>query len=87
MDLEKLCGSPIRIRILKYLLENGQANITRLSRELGIHHTVLRRHIRELESLGIVEERKFERLHIYAINLADPRVAALRDLIRELEAL
>jgi len=87
LDLEKLFGSPARIRLLKYILDEGQANITRIARETGLHHRVIRENARILEELGIIEERKYDKLRIYTARLDDPRVVALRDLIREIEAL
>ncbi|MEB3764896.1 MAG: winged helix-turn-helix domain-containing protein [Desulfurococcales archaeon] len=86
MDLEKLC-SPGRIRILRYLLEEGQANVTRIVRETGLHHKQVQHHMKVLEELGIVEERKYGRLRVYVANLTDPRIAALRDILRELDSL
>ena len=84
MRLEELCD-PVTVRILRYLLREGQANVTRISRELGIHHRVVKRHAEKLARAGIVSERKYERLHIYMVNLKDPRVAALKTLLDELE--
>ena len=84
MRLEELCD-PVTIRILRYLLREGQANVTRISRELGIHHRVVKRHAEKLTRAGIVSERKYERLHIYMVNLKDPRIAALKTLLDELE--
>ena len=84
MKLEDICH-PVGVRVLRYVLDSGQANITRISRDLGIHHSVARRHLKRFTELGILEERRYERLHIYIARLRDPRVAALKRLLEELE--
>jgi DNA-binding transcriptional ArsR family regulator len=45
------------------------------------------KHLEELKRMGLVEERRYGRLRIYEINLRDPRVSALRDIIRSLESI
>lgn len=84
MDIAELCD-PVTVRILLYILREGQANVTRISRELGIHHRVVRRHAEKLARAGVIVERRYMRLHIYMANLKDPRVAALKSLLEELE--
>jgi len=87
MGLEELLSSKGRVRVLKVLLRDGQANISRLIRETGLHHRLVVKHLEELKRMGLVEERRYGRLRIYEINLRDPRVSALRDLLRSLESI
>jgi len=87
MELEELLSSKGRVRVLKVLLRDGQANISRLIRETGLHHRLVVKHLEELKRIGLVEERRYGRLRIYEINLRDPRVSALRDLLRSLESI
>ncbi len=83
MDLEKLC-SPTRIKILRFILKEGQINVSRLVRETGLHYKQVQHHARVLVELGIIEERKYGRLHIYIADLSNPRISALRDLLEAL---
>ncbi len=87
MDVEKLLASKGRVRILRILLKEGQVNISRLVRETGLHHRLIVKHLEELKKMGLVEERRYGRLRVYEINLSDPRVSALRDLLRSLESI
>ncbi|MCE4628273.1 MAG: winged helix-turn-helix domain-containing protein [Desulfurococcales archaeon] len=84
MRLEDLCN-PVTVRILRYILRQGQANVSRISRELGIHHRIVRKHMSELVRAGIVEEVRYERMRIYMARLRDPAVSALREVLEELE--
>lgn len=87
MDLEQLLRSRGRVRVLKVVLERGQINISRLARETGLHHRIVSKYIEEFKSMGIVSEKRYGRLRVIEANLLDPRIGALRRLLRELEKL
>jgi DNA-binding transcriptional ArsR family regulator len=87
LNVEKILRSPGRIRVLKYVLERGQVNITKLIRDTGLPHKLVSKYIKELEEEGIVSERRYGRLRIIEANLLDPKVSALKDIIKELESL
>ena len=56
-------------------------------RETGLHYSAVRRHVAKLAELGLVRVIKIERMHIVVANLDDPKVVALRDLLRLIEEL
>lgn len=87
MDLESILGSKGKIKILKILLRQGQANISLLVRETGLHHRLVVKHLEDLKAANIVSEKKFGRVRLFEVDLTDPRVSALKELIDELEKL
>lgn len=87
MDVERLFSGKGRVKILKILLEEGQVNITRLVKETGLHHRLVVRHLEELKELGIVTERRYNRMRLYEVDLKDPKISTLREILRALEAL
>lgn len=87
MDVEELFCKSGRVRVLRVLLEKGSINVTRLVKETGLHYRVVMEHVEYLKRLGLVEERRYGRLRIVEVNLGDPRVSALREILRSLEAL
>lgn len=87
MDIEWLFGSKGRLKVLKFLLEEGHSNITRIVKETGLTYRTVTRHLEELKKEGLVVERRYGRLRIFEANLSNPRVGAIRDIIRELEKL
>ncbi|MCE4601891.1 MAG: winged helix-turn-helix domain-containing protein [Desulfurococcales archaeon] len=87
MDLESLFGSRGRVKVLKFLLEEGYSNITRIVRETGLSYRTVVRHLEELKKAGLVEERRYGRLRVFEVDLSNPRLGAIRELIRELERL
>jgi len=87
MDLERLLSSKGRIRILKLLFSEGQANISRIIKETGLHYRLAMRHLEELKRLGIVAEKKYGKLRIFEVDLTDPKISALKELLDRLEKL
>jgi DNA-binding transcriptional ArsR family regulator len=81
LRLERILGSPGRIRLLKTILSYGQINITRLTRETGLHYRLVSKYLADLEEEGIVTIRRVGRLKIVEANLYKPEVALLRDLL------
>lgn len=59
--------SKTRIRILKYIMKVGGANISRISRELGISYTNAERNLEALSRAGILEEVRLGRVRVYKI--------------------
>jgi DNA-binding transcriptional ArsR family regulator len=57
--------SKTRVRILKYIIKAGGANISRISRELGISYTSAERNLEALSKAGILEEVKLGRVRVY----------------------
>jgi DNA-binding transcriptional ArsR family regulator len=70
-----------------YLLKEGQANISRIARETGLHYRIIRKHAEELKQMGIVSEHVYGRLRFYSVDLTNPKVALIRELLFELERL
>lgn len=81
MRLERILGSPGRIRLLKTILSYGQINITRLTRETGLHYRLVSKYLTDLEEEGVITIRRVGRLRIVEANLYKPEVVLLRDLL------
>jgi len=81
LDLEAVLGSRARVRILRYLLEVGEANITRISREAGVHQSVARRYLEDLARAGLVEEVRIGRMRVYRVVWSDTRIRILKSLV------
>ena len=87
MDPEELLASRGRVRILRVLFNYGTINITRLVRETRLHYKLVEKHLEILKREGIIFERRYGRMRLIEVNLRDPRVAALREILRSLEML
>ncbi|ABL87838.1 transcriptional regulator, ArsR family [Pyrobaculum islandicum DSM 4184] len=62
--IEKILGSPLRIRIILALWEMGEINATELAKRLETNYSQLISHIKLLASYGLVEERRIGRIRL-----------------------
>ena len=82
MDIAELLSSRGRLKILMALLEHGELNISELARRSGLNHMVTDRHVRALEELGLVSERRLGRVRLVRLNPGRPEVRLLEELLR-----
>lgn len=72
MDWEDLLaealGNRVRIRILKYLFQKEGANLSRISRDLGISYASAKNNLSVLVSVGVVDEVEIGRVKIYRLS-------------------
>ena len=82
MSIEIL-GSRPKIKILSLLLEEEEVNITALVRKSGLGYRTVEHHLKELQELGLVAEKRFGRIRIVKLEGNDPRIASLRRFLTE----
>jgi len=80
--IEDVLGDKTKLRIISFLLSSGSANITRIVEEARSNYARVKRHLDELESMGIVRQERLGRLRVYHINREHPVVKALEKLQR-----
>ena len=57
-ELLKTIAHPVRICILRVLLEKGECNVTYMQSCLGTPQSTVSQHIQKLKSAGIIEGRR-----------------------------
>ncbi len=86
-SIHDILGSKGKLKILRILVRDGEANITRIVRETGLRHSLVEKHLEDLVRLGIVVEKRIGRLRVFSINVDDPRAVRVVELIRQLDEL
>ncbi|MGV3113793.1 ArsR/SmtB family transcription factor [Corynebacterium freneyi] len=66
------CSSPVRLMILRLLLEEGESRVRIMAEQLGVGESTLSNHLKRLRDAGIVGVTRSGRTATY--RLADPRV-------------
>lgn len=66
------CSSPVRLQILRLLLEEGESRVRIMAEQLGVGESALSNHLKRLRDAGIVDVARVGRTATYSI--ADPRV-------------
>ena len=87
MALDDLISSKGKLKILKLLFKVGQANISYIARETHLNHSLVEKHLEDLVRAGIVVERRYGRMRIFMVDMKNPRVSGLSEILRQLENL
>ncbi|MEM2912135.1 MAG: winged helix-turn-helix domain-containing protein [Candidatus Bathyarchaeia archaeon] len=85
MQIEKVLGSKVRLKILKILLQIGELNVSEIARRIGANHKTTVAHLEILENEGILQHKTFGRIRIYRFNESSERAKALKNFIEEWE--
>jgi predicted nucleotidyltransferase len=84
--LERLMGSRTRVRLLEILLLGGKPLYVReLARRTGANINSVRRELRNLEEMGLVESRREGPLKFHSANRDSPLYDDLRSLLLKTE--
>jgi len=83
MNLAELLFSRGRLKIIMALLEHGELNITELARLSGLNHITTDKHVRALEELGLVNERRLGRIRLVKLNSSRPEIKLLEELVKK----
>lgn len=84
-SLEEAFSSRGKVRVLEVLVEMGELNISEIVRKTGLNYTTTDQHLRSLEKMEIVKEKRFGKIRIYRFNLENPRAKAISQLVRQWE--
>ncbi|MEM0021045.1 MAG: winged helix-turn-helix transcriptional regulator [Fervidicoccaceae archaeon] len=74
-----------KYKVLKIIYEYGEVNISRIARESGLNYNYVKKYLRELINMELVNERTFGRAKLYSINYASQKALLLRDVLEALE--
>jgi ArsR family transcriptional regulator len=66
--LTKALGNPIRVAILRYLLEQGESVCTDLSQVVPLAHSTTMQHIKVLREAGLLSAGRCGRNVLYCVN-------------------
>ncbi len=81
VPLDEILSSKGRVRILVLLSNTIELNISEIARRTGLNYATADKHLRDLEDVGIIQQKKFGRIRIYKFNGSNPRASAIRRLV------
>ena len=87
LEVERLLSSYGRTKVLSVMLESGELNISEITRRSGLSHTSAAHHLEFLTKVGIITEKRFNRIRIFRVEHASPMVSALSRFFSEWRAL
>ncbi|HEC38277.1 MAG TPA: ArsR family transcriptional regulator [bacterium] len=78
---ENVLGSKARVKILKALALNDELTISLLINKTRLNHAITMKHLKILESLDLITEKKFGRIRIYKYNFENLKARSLKKFI------
>ena len=82
-SLANILSSSGRIKILTLLSNVEQLHLTEIAKRTEQSHSSTVRHLQKLTSAAIVDEHDYGRVRMFRLNLENPQVRSLRQLILE----
>jgi DNA-binding MarR family transcriptional regulator len=85
MNVEDVFCSRLRMKILRILVQVGELNGSEIARRLRVNYITTSKHLKTLESEGILVHKVFGRIRLYRLNERSPRAKAVQTLIESWE--
>ncbi|MBO3832339.1 MAG: helix-turn-helix transcriptional regulator [Candidatus Brockarchaeota archaeon] len=81
--LEEISSSVSGSRIFWRLLRNGEMSLSEIIRQTNLNHSVVKKRVSRMVEMGLVKEKSFGRIRIYAINQGNPNIRLLLNLVKK----
>ncbi|MEM2419912.1 MAG: winged helix-turn-helix domain-containing protein [Candidatus Bathyarchaeia archaeon] len=85
MEIEEVLGNRLRLKILKVLSQLKELNISEIARKTCASHKAVKEHLKILEKEGILQHKKFGRIHLYRYDEGSAKAKALKALVEAWE--
>ena len=82
VPLEEVFSSKGRIRILQLLVVHNELTVTQITNKTRLNHHTAMTHLQNLVSLGIIVEKRYGRIRIFALNYHSKLTRILINFIR-----
>ncbi len=85
MNVEEVFSSKPRMKILKLIVRLGSLNISDIARRINLNFSTTNKHLRLLESEGILQQKIYGRIRMYRFNEASAKAQAVKKLVEAWE--
>jgi len=79
--VEDVLGSKAKVKILKELAKAEELSISLLIKRTKLNYSIVNKHLKQLTSLNLVQEKRFGRIRIYRYKIENPKSKSFRILI------
>jgi len=83
--LEEVFSSRGATSIIKLLVKKEEINVTALCRLTGLSHKQVEKYLKRLINYGLVREKRFGKIRIFALNGNNKYVSILREFVKNWE--
>jgi len=81
MNVEDVFSSKLRMKILNVITNVGELNVSEIARRLSVNYATTNKHLKILESEGILQHKVFGRIRLYRFNEHSAKARAVQNLI------
>ena len=85
--VEEVLSSQGRVKIVRIMMESNELNISEITRRSGVSHSAVEPHLEFLVGLGLLTEKRFNRIRIFRVNHSNPYTKVLGRFLSEWDAL
>lgn len=85
MELEDIFSSRLRMKTLKLLHRMHELNVSEIAHRLGVNYGVATKHLKVLETEGIIQHKMFGRIRLYRLNENSAKTKAVQNLVEAWE--
>ncbi len=83
LEVERLFSSHGRARIISVMIASGELNVSGIVRRSGVSHSSVVKHLEFLVSVGILTEKRFNRIRIFRVNYSNPYTMVLNRFLSD----
>ncbi|KKN18865.1 hypothetical protein LCGC14_0951450 [marine sediment metagenome] len=76
--VEDVLGSRARVKIIKALAFNEELTISLLISKTRLNYVIAMKHLKKLESLNLISEKRFGRIRIFRYNIENLKARSLK---------
>ena len=85
MELEDIFSSRLRMKTLKLLHRMHELNVSEIAHRLSVNYGVATKHLKVLETEGIIQHKMFGRIRLYRLNEGSAKTKAVQNLVEAWE--
>lgn len=78
--VEEILSCRGKVRILRILAEEGELNVSEITRRSRLNHTLALKYLENLKTAQLLDEKRFGRIRIFKYRWENPKAKALSHL-------
>jgi predicted transcriptional regulator len=87
LEVDELFSSRGRVRVMGVVMEGNELNISEITRRAGISHSATSVHLDFMVRMGLLTEKRFNKIRIFVVNRSSPYAEILQRFMADWKSL